>query len=296
LPFADDRGPIDLELRAATADAVSAAFSGATTPRAARTGLVAGGSHYRTERGVAGDLRIDFDARAGFHLSADGRQLHCWAANADELSFRRFLLDTVLGNAALVHGFEALHAGAFELDGAVVAVVAAQGGGKSTLLAELVGRYRPLFCDDVLVLGRHHGGPVAHPGPPLMNLPSTRSVGPLTTELGRILGVVEREPWVAVDLAAREPLPLGAIVMLRRSGHDPATVEPLPAHPEPLLSHSLPSGRDPTRLDRRFALFAEIATTTPLLELRVPVDLTPTGVADALEDALLTVLARGSAA
>jgi hypothetical protein len=296
LPSLAARAPVDVDIRAAPADAVDAAFSGPAEPRATRHGLLGDGGSYRTERGRDGDLRIEYAERATFHLAADRRDLRCWAADPDELSWRRFLLDTVLGTVALERGFEALHAGAFEHDGEAVAVVAPQGGGKSTLLAELVRRGRPLFCDDVLALSGAGGRSVAHPGPPLMSLSGTLPDPVSAPGIGRVLGVVDGERWIAIERGSTQARPLGAVVFFARRGQRRTAVHRVPPNPAPLLSQSLPSGRDPARLERRFALFADIAARVLLLRLRVPLHLPPAKAADVLELALDRTRARGSAA
>jgi hypothetical protein len=296
LPIVAGDGRVDVQIRSASRETVDAAFTGPAEPGAARAVRLGDGSTYRTERGRGDDIRIEYGRRALFHLAAGGGQLRCWAANPDELSWRRFLLDTVLGTVMLEHGFEALHAGAFERDGEVVAVVAGEGGGKSTLLAELVHRGRPLFCDDLLTLARCGSTPVAHPGPPLMNLTPKLPDGTPAGRVGRVLGVVDGESWVAIERSSTRPRALGAIVFLTRRGHRPVEVHRVPPNPAPLLSRSLLSGREPARIAARFSLFADVAATVPLLRLRIPVDLPAPQAADALERALNAPRARETAA
>ncbi|MGH9031325.1 MAG: hypothetical protein ACRDZV_04285 [Acidimicrobiia bacterium] len=292
----DPRSP-DVEISVTTPETVRAAFSGPIAPPVARETALGDGCRYRIERGRAGDHRIEYDRRAAFHLAAGGRVLRCWAADPDEPAWRRFLLDTCLGTAALARGYEALHAAGFERDGGAVAVVATEGGGKSTLLAELLHRGRRFLCDDVLCLSRLDGVPVAHPGPPLMNLPAPpRSEGP-ADQIGRVLAVVDGERWIAVDSAVTRALPLAAVVFLVRGGDAWVTSRRLPVSAAPLLPHSLVSGRDPARLARRFALFADIAANVPLLRVCAPGDLPPARLAAVLEDAIDGIVSRsGSAA
>ena len=290
LPAVAEPGPLDLEVSLADAPVVVAAFSGPADPPAVHEVELADGRISRTERGRWGDHLIAYGDRARLHLSADGRRLSCWAADVDDPAWRRFLLDTGLGTAALVHGYEAFHAGAVEHAVGVVAIAAGEGGGKSTLVAEFLRRGNALFCDDVLCVSRRAGEVVAHPGPPLMNLPTS-------PPYERILAQVDGEFWVAVDNAATMARPLAAFVVLARGGDDPCVVEHLPASPAPLLAHSLSSGRDAERLARRFAVCADLATSVPLLRLRAPVGVSPARLADALERALeRTPAATGSAA
>ncbi len=295
LPGVADEGRVDLELFLASGGIVDAAFSGAADPPLVRDTRLRDGCRYRTERGRDGDYRIDYGERSTFHLTAGGGELHCAPADPEEPSWRRFLLDSCLGTAALVHGYEALHAGAFELPEGVVAVVAAEGGGKSTLVAELVRRGHTLFCDDVLSLSRDHGsaGVVANAGPPLMNLPATLPDGTPAAQLGRVLAVLEDECWLAVERAAAGTRPVAAVVFLEREGRERVAVGRLAPSAAPVLRHSLASGTEPGRLARRFALFADLATTVPLVRLRVPDSLPATTTADVLEHALGEALAEG---
>lgn len=279
-------GRVDLELLAESPEVVDGAFSGPAGPHDARNARQPDGSICRTERGRAGDVRIQYRQHARFHLTADARELRWWAADPEGLPWRRFLLNTVLGTAALEHGFEALCAGAFEFDGKAVAVVATQGGGESAVLAELVRRGRPFFSDDLLALSRQGGVPTAHPGPPLMLLSKKRPDRGVTTRIGRVRGIVDGGHWVAIEHAATRPRPLGAVVFLTRRGRRRIMLHRVPPNPAPLLSHALLSGQVKDRLAERFAMFAAVAATVPFLRLRVPVDISVPRVADVLELAL----------
>jgi len=180
------------------------------------------GAPFVVERGVAGDHRFVHGAHPGrhgipsggtpadetraiHHLSPDAGILQCAPADPADPSWWRVVLDSVLFTVALLQGYEALHAGAVATADGVIAITAASGGGKSTLLSELLGRGLALMADDVLVLepgdfvvkredseaGRgdsvaHPRGtdfslstpppfsPVTYPAPPLMTVPSGR--------------------------------------------------------------------------------------------------------------------------
>jgi len=275
---------VDLEVRLADPEEVAAAFSGPSVPPAVRDTVLGDGQRYLTERGAAGDFRIDYGDRARFHLSSGPRRaLLCAPASVDDSAWRRFLLDSAIGTAALVHGYEALHAGAVVIDGAVVAVTAQQGGGKSTLVARLVLDGHRFFCDDVLCLERSDAGVViAHPGPALMNLPPTLPDGTTAVDVGRVIADLDGEQWVAVAGAATEPAPVGAVVVLDRGDHERTTVEALDATVAVLLPHSLHSGPTAERMSHRFDLLADLATQARLLAVRVPRRCPPSVVAEAV--------------
>ncbi|MGH9138712.1 MAG: hypothetical protein ACRD0G_16985 [Acidimicrobiales bacterium] len=279
-------GAVDLDVSLAPRQTLAAAFSGSIAPPSVDHGT-SGARAYVTERGRRGDYRIDFDDRVRCHLSADRRQLRIAVDDVDDPAWRRFLLDTVLATASLASGFEALHGGAYERDGAAVAVVAGQGGGKSTMLAELIGRGRLLFTDDILTLsvGTSPASIVAHPGPPLMNLTAETAHAIVACDAGRVIAAVDGECWVGISRAATTPLPLAAVVMLERGASTRVTVDRI-GHPLELLRNSLISGRGADRLARRFALFSDVAESVPIRRLRAPIDASAPALADALEAAV----------
>ncbi len=158
------------------------------------------GAPFVVERGIAGDHRFVHgthpdrhdappndappddtpadEIRALHHLSPDASVLQCAPADPAEQSWWRVVLDSVLFTVALLQGYEALHAGAVATPDGVIAITAASGGGKSTLLSELVGRGMALMADDVLVLAPRGTdfslSPLTYPAPPLMTVPNTR--------------------------------------------------------------------------------------------------------------------------
>ena len=126
------------------------------------------------------------ETRAIHHLSADATELRCAPADPAEQSWWRVVLDSVLFTAALLRGYEALHAGAVATPGGAVAIAATTGGGKSTLLSALLSDGLTLLTDDVLVLQARGGdSPLAHPGPPLMTVPARRPAAGLPDRVGR---------------------------------------------------------------------------------------------------------------
>jgi hypothetical protein len=110
--------------------------------------------------------------------------------------------------------------------GGAVALVAASGGGKTSLALELVLRGLPLLNDDVLVV--EPGAPIAaHPGPGLANVRRDGSGLAERLEeagLGRALGETADETRMAIRRHAA-PVPLAAVLYLER----PAPAERAPA-------------------------------------------------------------------
>ncbi len=283
-----DSGAVDLELELTTPAEVAGAFSGPADPPAVRSTVLGDGQAYRTERGIGSDYRITYGDRAEFHLAGPGPGvLRCAPADVDEPSWRRFLLDSALGTAALVHGYEALHAGAVATAHGVVAVVAEQGGGKSTLVAQLLRDGGRLVCDDVLCLDHDAAGRVvARPAPALMNLAPTLPDGTPAAAIGEVLATLDGECWVAVDGAVTEPAPVEAVVLLDRGDHPEPVVELIDSTVAVLLPHSLRSGVSVERLARRFEVLADLAGQARLLRASVPRTCPPALVAEALASQL----------
>ena len=158
---AQPAGEPSLQVRTATRQAIADSWSGLD---AIDWEGVIDGAPFVVERGRAGDRRFVHGAhpdhsrthadgtRAVHHLCADASVLQCAPSDPAEPSWWRVVLDSVLFTVALLQGYEALHAGAVATPDGVIAITAAAGGGKSTLLGELLRRGLALIADDVLVL------------------------------------------------------------------------------------------------------------------------------------------------
>lgn len=234
------------------------------------------------EVGRAGDHRFVHGEHSLHHLSADATVLRCAPANVADATWWRVVLDSVLFSVALLRGYEALHAGAVAVGGGAVAIAAATGGGKSTLLGELLSRGCAMLADDVVVLQSRAGTtPLAHPGPPLMTVPSAVAVAPAT-----VIATVRDEHWIAVP-ASPKALPLTTLVMLDRR---PGLTLGLRRARNPLallLGALMGFPRTSERERARFELASAIATQVPLWELQADPRVSP----KLLGDLLLTELA-----
>ena len=216
-------GDADLVIESGDWEAIDAAWSGAARSPVWETSFP-DGQAVRAELGLAGDQLIAYGDRARFHLSVDLRTVTCAARDETDPHWQRFLLDTVLWWVCLSRGYQVVHASAVESDAGVLAFAGATGGGKTSLAAELLRRGGRLFADDVLVLERHDAGLIAHPGPPLMNLPCASGY---PQEVGRPLArfPAQAENWVAVDRASERARPVTALFLLRRAAGLPLAVE-----------------------------------------------------------------------
>jgi hypothetical protein len=254
------------------------------------------GAPFVVERGVAGDHRFVHGAhpdpdgipspetRAVHHLSADASVLRCAPSDPSDPSWWRVVLDSVLFTVALLQGYEALHAGAIATPDGAVAITAATGGGKSTLLAELLGRGLALMADDVLVLeSRDMGAPLAFPAPPLMTVPAASSQALGEAAPQRTICSIEDERWIAVPVHP-EPLPLKAVVVLdRRSGSGPgASLARIESPLAPLLDALIGFPRSTERQRTRFELASVLSHTVGLWRLEASLDTPPEVLADTL--------------
>lgn len=259
------------------------------------------GAALTVERGDAGDHRFvhgaDTDADGGFragtravhHLSADASELACVPAEGGDRSWWRVVLDSVLFTIALLHGYEALHAAAVatpQRDGAI-AITAPMGGGKSTLLSELLRRGLPLIADDVVVLRRSCAGaaPLAHPAPPLLTLPSARLAALDDSDSGQPapICVLGEESWVAVPVHS-EPLPLRSLVVLERRRGAALSLSPIMSPLAPLLSSLMRFPKDRARERARFEMASEIAANVGIWRLTADPHISPDVLADTLLD------------
>lgn len=252
------------------------------------------------EQGVAGDYRFVHGAppdpqgepspqtRALYHLSPDRGELRYAVRDRSDPSSWRVLLDSVLFTVSLLHGHEALHAGAVATPAGVIAITAATGGGKSTLLAELLRRGNTLMADDVLVLEPHghESSPIAHPAPPLMTLPAA-SVALLGEDAtASTICSLDGESWIAVPVCP-EPLPIRALVVLDRgrgSTHypsQPALVK-LEAPLAPLLDSLMSFPKTPERERARFELGSALCSEAAVWRLAADLEAPPSLLADVL--------------
>jgi hypothetical protein len=282
LPGAWEARPLEeplLRLRSATPRALAESWSGLDA--IGWEGTI-DGAPFVVERGRDGDHRFVHGERSVHHLSADAAVLLC-GPDADGEPLRwRVILDSVLFSAALIRGYEALHAGAVATSAGAVAITAGAGGGKSTLLAELLSGGCSMLSDDVVVLeSRADAPPLAHPGAPLMTVPAKLDPAP-----GAPIASVGEERWVAVA-AHPHAVSLRALVVLNRGPGLATTLrgarDPLAA----LMGSLLRFPRAPERERTRFEMAGAIAARVPIWELRADPSVAPNTLAGLLRAELI---------
>ncbi len=236
------------------------------------------GSRLTLDRGRDGDFL--FRHGSGRHLlSTDATMLRCAPTDARDPAWFRVLLDSVLLCTALLGGMEGLHAGSVILGGRGVAVTAAAGGGKSTLLCELTQRGHTLISDDITFLRPQPNAiPLALPGAPVMTLPRTTTAIAGSDMLMELPG----EKWVSHEVADG-PAPLRAIVQLdRRAGARTAIASSVDA-PRLLLAALLALPRTPARSLARLDLASVLARHCRILTLTADTTTKPGELADLVE-------------
>jgi hypothetical protein len=299
LPGAWETRPVrepSLQIRPVTAQAIADGWSGLEE---VGWEAVIDGAPFVAERGVDGDHRFVHGALPGrsgtpstgtaaiHHLSSDARVLQCAPSNPADPAWWRVVLDSVLFTAALLRGYEAVHAGAIATSDGVIAITAGTGGGKSTLLKELLGRGSALVADDVLVLEpRGEAPPLAHPAPPLMTVPAAGMPTLSAAEPWDTIALIDDERWIAVP-AYPEPRPMKALIVLERRPESqwPATqpsLRKIESPLAPLLSALMGFPVTAERQRARFELASALAATVGLWQLTARLDTPASVLADTL--------------
>jgi hypothetical protein len=257
-----------------------------------RHGTPSGGTPSDRPRAVD-HLSPSNETRAIHHLSSDASVLQCAPADPADPSWWRVVLDSVLFTVALLQGYEALHAGAVATPDGVIAITAASGGGKSTLLLELLGRGLALMADDVLVLEARgidfSLSPLTYPAPPLMTIPKTRLTILGENNLGEnnysdtpeIICSLDDEHWIAVAVYP-EPLRLKSLVLLDRQPGLQLSLEKIEDPLAPLMGSLMNFPHTPERQRTRFELASTLASNTTLWRLTADMDTPPDVLADTL--------------
>jgi hypothetical protein len=275
---AESLPPLDLDLVGAAE--LAAAWSGPVgRPWEGRLG---DGERLALAWGMEGDLLFEYGQHARFHLDRARGRLLCAPTRPSAIEWRRVLLTRVLPNVAIACGYEALHAAAVETETGVLAIAGRGGAGKSSLLAELAARGVVVFADDTVVLERDGDEVLAHPSTPHMNL-STRVGTRDPREIGRPLGTLAGETWVAVEDRTRGRMPLRAMVTIERSGGLPLGLHHEERGMHGIFPHMLGLPDDDDREANRFALYSTLAANVDQLRLSADPTIAPGELAAILE-------------
>lgn len=222
-----------------------------------------------------------------YAIAADGSAICCELGGTDPDRQERFLFAHALPVAAVLRGYEVLHAGAVVAGGGAAAFVAPAGVGKTRLTATLVARGARFVTDDVLAIERGRDpdesaastAVVAHTGPPFMAIrPEDRDV------LGAVGGGPGSEVGATDKLHVAPPaepaaLELDALYHLERGRR--FAIERAEVDPHQILSlNFIPYLMTPERLRRHLELAQLIGAEVAHFRLTVPAPRRATGWGD----------------
>jgi hypothetical protein len=279
---ADGLPSLSLDLR--SEEQLTATWSAMDRPPVWR-GRLGDGLDLTIERGAAEDLLFSYGDRARFHLDASMQSLAC-VPRHEGLDWQRTLLSKVIASVSVMRGYEALHASAIDSSQGVVAILAPSGAGKTTLALELMRRGWPLFADDSLTLAHEPGGVRAYPGTPHMNVAEGQMTAMASWDIGSSLGVMAGECWIVARATVREARSVRMICLLTREAGRKLEAQFIAPNPLHLAPYMLGLRGDLERERSRFALYAELMSSTTLMALDCGEDDEPSDAADLLERAL----------
>ena len=245
------------------------------------------------EREFRGEIAMTFERAEGYRIwakgfgrylvSADGTQVHCERGHVPEHAQERFLFAQVLPLAAVLQGFELLHASAVSLNGVAIAFAGPSGVGKTTLMSRLVARGAGLLCDDALSLEHVSGELVAHPGPPYVAVAEggDRGMLDIAERIGRVVGRSDKLNFVVPTV--QRSLPLRAVYHLEAGSALELAALDIDVVQRLLASVSVPYVLTPDRLQRVLQTAHVLAETVPQLRLRFPRNVDVAEVVKAVE-------------
>jgi hypothetical protein len=285
-----DASAPQIELRRASGDDMRELWSGASGPRIWWT-IFEDGCDYTVWRGREGDHLVDYAGRPAFHLSRDGLVLSCAEPQPISSRWAQTLTDSVLWTVALIRGRQLLHASAVQSPQGAVAVLAAQGGGKSSLTAQLVLDGWPFVTDDILAFERRDSQIVVHPGPNLMNLSVALEPALPAEALGDTLATFQSngstERWLLIRGCASTELPLRATVLLRRGAYAQTELSRITATSVDVIGHTLAFRRIEGAQQRRFEAVSDLAERVPVYCLQASAETPPEELAAILRAGML---------
>jgi hypothetical protein len=211
-------------------------------------------------------------------VSPDGARLLCVPPPIRSWRWQRFLVGRCLPLAAMLRGYEVLHAGAVEIDGGIVAVIGARGAGKTSLTLHLVLQGAGFVTDDVLALETHGPGLLAHPGFGVVNVRAVEDerLGERDrAALGALLGQTGRDKRHYALAPVDGPRRLRTVYfLLPGDGRSRATIATLDA-PDPrrlLTSTFIHETRPREHLAGLLDVCAKLSDAVPMFEVTIGAD------------------------
>jgi hypothetical protein len=206
-------------------------------------------------------------------ITTDGGVVACEADGAQREQHERFVLAHALPVAAVLRGYEVLHASAISGDGGAAAFAGPSGAGKTRLASRLVARGAGFLTDDVLAVQAAGDRILSQPGPAFMAIrhDDAAMLAELAEAGGRLGSAVG-----ATDKVHVSPPTRGQASALRAIYHiewgDTFDIAPLGrADLNRTLGLSfVPYLTTPERLVRHLAIAQLVSSTVSQFRLRTP--------------------------
>jgi hypothetical protein len=251
--------------------------------RVAPDGTLHASIHHHDRRGY----RIRFAGYGTYDIAGDGSSIVC--RPPPELApweWQQCLFAQALPFAAVLNGFEPLHASGVVLAGRVIALAGGSGAGKSSIALELASRGARFFTDDVLAISRLGDETICHGGPLLANVRDERLRLRAERGLPPFAGVVGATAESARALVAggSGSLPLGALYFLERSARHRGVRFESKVDPLLLLGSTFNAViGTPERLARQLDACAHLAASGRAFRVTAPDSLPAAGLAAEIE-------------
>lgn len=203
-------------------------------------------------------------------VAADGGLIACELGAAEPAQHERFVLAHALPFAAVLQGYEVLHASAVASDGGAAAFTGPSGTGKTRMVGRLVARGAGFLTDDVLAVEAAQGHIRAHPGPAFISI--RHDDAEMLAEVGGRLG----SDAGATDKVHVSPPRRGEVSRLRAVYHlrwgDTFEIDPLPrADFNRILALSfVPYLATPERLARHLEIAQLVSADVAQFRLQTP--------------------------
>jgi hypothetical protein len=220
-----------------------------------------------------GEYLFEAPGHGRYVVSPDGAVVRCAVEGLPPANWQRALLGQVLPLSATLRGMELIHASAVVIDGRAFAFWGPSGAGKSSIGGHLVALGAVPLTDDALALEATAFGVHAHPGPRRANI-YDYELDAMANGRARLGAPVARLDKVQLDLpigAAHAPL-AGLFVLDRTAEVERFEIEEL-ERPDPRLllgTAFVPYVTDARRLRNQFQICHQVASTTRVSRLRIP--------------------------
>lgn len=261
----DAARPPATRVTALDADAFAARWAG-PGERIFEPEFADGRRRFTVDRGAEA-YRLWLEDFGRYLVARDGGWIACEQGATPAGVQERFVFAQALPVAAVLHGYEVLHAGAVCGPAGAAAFVGPSGTGKTTLTTRLLRRGARLMTDDVLALEVTGAAPLAHPGPPFMAIHRS-DAGETGPDLGPEVG---RSDKLHIARAVPDrPATLRAVYHLAR-GPSYALTPLDDAARHAILAHAfVPYLRTPERLLRHLEIGEQLNRHVAQFRLQTP--------------------------